>query len=505
MEKDDSRSHQPAILSRRRFLANTTKVTVGSSLLVAAASENSALAQSVPTTGVVNVRDYGAKGDGSTDDTNAIQNAINTIGNAGGGTVLVPDANYLCHGALSLTNGVTLSGGRQGPFIPTSLTNQPTLSVTDTNTAFLTLSGNSSVQNLAFYYPNQVSPGSSTPIPYPPTVLAAQSGTGGVTIRGCTAINAYRFIDIETARTGVTDCFVGCYFMGITVDHVTDYAFIGRVAFMPLYDAFAGVSYPSPMDTWVLNNGYSISIYRADAIRISDIGSFSKYAHFLITDSPDTTLNPRNGYGTLENIDLDTCQYGIVCQSTDNVGGGFKITNLDIGSAYLPKSAILMQSGGTSAPTLTVSSGSVRGTWAIGSPWQVQAGNLYVSNIRGYESFVTSTNSNGTPLANDATRVVTSVTLDAGQWLVWGSVAFLQTGATVKLTRCGISTSVAMPGAFSGQVTYVPNVKGNQIWPTGTAYLTFSAQTTVYLLANAHFSGGRCVAGGVLNAKRLDV
>jgi polygalacturonase len=39
---------------------------------------------------VVNVRDEGAKGDGKTDDTAAIQRAIDAVGGAGG-TVYVPD------------------------------------------------------------------------------------------------------------------------------------------------------------------------------------------------------------------------------------------------------------------------------------------------------------------------------------------------------------------------------------------------------------------------------
>lgn len=42
----------------------------------------------------VNVKDYGAKGDGTTDDTGAIQNAINTVYTAGGGTVVIPEGIF---------------------------------------------------------------------------------------------------------------------------------------------------------------------------------------------------------------------------------------------------------------------------------------------------------------------------------------------------------------------------------------------------------------------------
>lgn len=49
---------------------------------------------------VYNVKDYGAAGDGITDDTVAIQNTINTVFAAGGGTVYFPIGIYIVGGAL---------------------------------------------------------------------------------------------------------------------------------------------------------------------------------------------------------------------------------------------------------------------------------------------------------------------------------------------------------------------------------------------------------------------
>jgi hypothetical protein len=50
---------------------------------------------------VFNVKNYGAKGDGTTDDTTAIQNAINAAGAAGGGIVYFPIATYKVTGQLT--------------------------------------------------------------------------------------------------------------------------------------------------------------------------------------------------------------------------------------------------------------------------------------------------------------------------------------------------------------------------------------------------------------------
>lgn len=46
-----------------------------------------------PQTGIYNIMDYGATGDGKTDDAQAIQKAINACSEAGGGMVLVPSGH----------------------------------------------------------------------------------------------------------------------------------------------------------------------------------------------------------------------------------------------------------------------------------------------------------------------------------------------------------------------------------------------------------------------------
>lgn len=51
---------------------------------------------------VYNVKDYGAVGDGSTNDTTAIQNAINAVKVAGFGTVYFPDGTFVITGSLTV-------------------------------------------------------------------------------------------------------------------------------------------------------------------------------------------------------------------------------------------------------------------------------------------------------------------------------------------------------------------------------------------------------------------
>jgi len=56
----------------------------------------------------INVLDFGAKGDGKTDDTEAIQNAINYAAN--GGTINIPRGTYLIRGVVIKKHGITITG-----------------------------------------------------------------------------------------------------------------------------------------------------------------------------------------------------------------------------------------------------------------------------------------------------------------------------------------------------------------------------------------------------------
>ncbi|HTI09080.1 MAG TPA: glycosyl hydrolase family 28 protein [Puia sp.] len=110
-------------LSRRNWLGLATTASIGSALL--ATPSNALASPPVNTPGkpdknngarIYNIRDFGAKGDGQTLDTTALQAAIDACNKDEGGTVLVP-AGVFVIGTVEMKSNVTLHLAAQGKLL----------------------------------------------------------------------------------------------------------------------------------------------------------------------------------------------------------------------------------------------------------------------------------------------------------------------------------------------------------------------------------------------------
>jgi hypothetical protein len=100
-------NQKPSLMTRRSWLGAISTPAVAAALLPTAAIAAERVASSDLGARIYNIRDFGAKGDGKTLDTAALQAAIDACTRDGGGTVLVPAGTFVI-GTTELKSNVTL-------------------------------------------------------------------------------------------------------------------------------------------------------------------------------------------------------------------------------------------------------------------------------------------------------------------------------------------------------------------------------------------------------------
>jgi hypothetical protein len=195
---------------------------------------------------VVSVLDFGAKGDGKTDNTAAFQEALGSFGTKGG-TVYVPRGNYLFAGSLNIPQGVTLKGsfesvpahnGIRDKGLPSPGDDGTTFFITggkgDENAApFITLNTNSTLRGVVMYWPLQ-NP-ESEPDAYPWAVAMRGKNPALLDVE---MLNPYNAIDASKNERALIRNISGQPLRrGIYVDEIYDIGRIENVHWNPWWSA----------------------------------------------------------------------------------------------------------------------------------------------------------------------------------------------------------------------------------------------------------------------------
>ena len=180
----------------------------------------------VPFTDVFSVREFGATGDGRTDDTAAIQSAIDKAAEKGG-NVYLPAGRYLVGGNLDVKPGVTVMGVHDAPVGFNAPTGSIILATrgrgSEDGPALFEMGDSSMMRALTVWWPEQ-RPDDIQPYPWAVHMFGSDN-----TVEHLTFINAYNGIRVGpemNCRHRVRSVY-GCFLRrGVYVDNTVE---IGRI------------------------------------------------------------------------------------------------------------------------------------------------------------------------------------------------------------------------------------------------------------------------------------
>lgn len=225
-----------------------------------------------------NVREYGAVGDGTTDDTAAFQKAMDACAEQGGGVVTVPTGQYLIKTHLNIPGAVTLEGvWRTPPTVqkyhkvagdPSSgpeLAGSVLLAVegagSEEGTPFITLNTNSTLKGITVFYPNQTK--TNPPVPYPWTIACAGADNAGIV--DVLLVNPYQAVDFGSRTSGrhfIRNLYAQPLRRGVFVDMCLDVGRLENIHLWPFWTAADGAE--NPVANYMMEHGEAFIFGRSD-------------------------------------------------------------------------------------------------------------------------------------------------------------------------------------------------------------------------------------------------
>jgi hypothetical protein len=268
---------------------------------------------------VWNVRDFGARGDGKTDDTAAFQRALDEAGKAGGGVVYAPRGNYLFKGHLVVPNGVTLKGvwesvpahnGIRDAGLPKPTDDGTTFLITggagsEEGNPFITLNTNSTLKGVVLYYPDQKT--DDVPVPYPWAIAMRGKNPAMLDVE---MLNPYNGIDAtQNERHLIRNVHGQPLRRGVLVDQIYDIGRIENVHFNPWY------SMKPKLFEWQMQNGEAFIFGRSDWQYVLNTFCYGYKIGYRFIQTQAGVCN-----GNFLGIGADDCLVAVLVEQTAPMG-----------------------------------------------------------------------------------------------------------------------------------------------------------------------------------------
>jgi hypothetical protein len=343
----------------------------------------------------LNVIDYGADPNGTSDQTVLFQQLLDALGSRtnnngrkddgtpNGGILYVPEGKYLIKGTLIIPKGVTLRGDWEKPVKGQPIKGTILMAANPNakgkdctllpngqpGTAYEQLSliimqPSSAIRDVNIWYPEQ---DANNVVAYPPAILFGQQGYWGndyCLASNITLVNAYDGIIFSRRNGGGAPNCYGIYGTplrrGIEIDNIAEVGRIDNVDFSPEYWAGSGLpgspSLNGPHKKFIYENATAVVMRRNDWSFIGKVKAEGYNIGYRLdlsynTDSNGNKTAPNgHNYG----MEFTNCKYGVYVAAVSGAGMMFydyKFTNCDFGFYFAPNAGGIVQIQGSTFDT----------------------------------------------------------------------------------------------------------------------------------------------------------